>query len=151
MLSYSFRRVRLYCPAGALQTFPYPLRSVGYPLPFLLWLLPLQGPGRFHVTRLIPPLCQLVVIDTGRGDPKESSTDALRAVHFYLDGRRNPRSLSPKSKVTGTEHPCIPKKSKKNFFGGGETSSMCSRTKAEERILPFSWQKQPIHINLPLN
>lgn len=76
-----------------------------------LWLLPLQGPGGFHVTRLIPPLCQLVVKDTGRGDPKESSTDALRAVHFYLDGRRNPRSLSPKSKVTGTEHPCIPKKS----------------------------------------
>lgn len=64
-----------------------------------------------HNKRLIPPLCQLVVKDTGRGNPKESSMDALRAVHFYLDGRRNPRNLSPKSKVIGTEHPGIAKKS----------------------------------------
>lgn len=61
--------------------------------------------------RLIPPLCQLVVKDTGRGNPEESSMDALHAVHFYLDGRRNSRSRSPKSKMIGTEHPCIPQKS----------------------------------------
>lgn len=46
---------------------------------------------------LIPPLCQLVVKHIIRGNPKTSSVDARRAVHFYLDGTRNSRIIEDDS------------------------------------------------------
>lgn len=58
-----------------------------------------------------PSTWSTVVKDIGRGDPEASSMDAMPAVHFYLDGRRNSRSLSPKSNIMRAEHPCVQKKS----------------------------------------
>lgn len=43
--------------------------------------------------------------------------DALHAIHFYLDGRRNSRSLPPKSKMIGTEHPVFHRRVKRILRG----------------------------------
>lgn len=70
-----------------------------------------SGSWRFSRNETNLSTWSMVVKDIGRGDPEASSMDAMRAVHFYLDGRRNSRSLSPKSKIMRAEHPCVQKKS----------------------------------------
>ena len=69
------------------------------------------GSWRVSCNEANPSTWSTVVKDIGRGDPEASSMDAMRAVHFYFDGRRNSRSLSPKSNIMRAEHPCVEKKS----------------------------------------
>lgn len=99
--------------------FPGPLQKIcKAPLPIVwslmfhrcLQLLPLHDPGWFHVTSdlSLPLLCQLAV----RHIIEMSSMDVIHAVHFYLDGTRNSRSFSQKSRmIIKAESPSISSKS----------------------------------------